>query len=291
MRHTSDDFRAADISPDVLTPVLDASPRLHSMSLMGVGEPLLNNNLCDILRSLKNRMPPTAQVGLTTNGTLMTGERARSLIDAGINWTCVSLDGATKATTERIRPGLDFDQVVSNIAGLAAYRRESRAQRLWLSSNFVMMEENVREIPAFVKLAASLGLDTVSFSHRRDFRTGMFRSMGEETLIPLFREAKELGSRLGVGITLPPRIRPWPEPQCQFLEIAYVRLSGDVVPCCRMLDGATPGPAKIFGNVKKTPLFDIWNSDDYRVFRRRVIEGDLPDECHGCDYSRGMIST
>jgi hypothetical protein len=58
-----------------------------------------------------------------------------------------------------------------------------------------------------------------------------------------------------------------------------------------MLDGATPGPAKIFGNVKKTPLFDIWNSDDYRVFRRRVIEGDLPDECQGCDYSRGMIST
>jgi radical SAM protein with 4Fe4S-binding SPASM domain len=289
MRHTASDFQESDISPEVLTALLDASPDLFSVSAMGIGEPLLNKNLCGIVGRLKRRMPSYGQVGLTTNGTLMTGDLAKELLDTGVNWICFSLDGATKETAERIRPGIDFTQLLSNIEYVSQYRQVSRRQRLWLVANFVMMEQNAQEMPAFVKLVASLGLDSVAFSHLRDFRTGLFKPLDETILGPMFQQLRELGNRYGVDVSLP-RISPRQKPQCHFMEMAYVRLSGDVVPCCRMLEGATPGPVKIFGNLRHTPLMEIWNGAEYRQFRHRVLQGDLPQPCRGCDYCRGMVT-
>ena len=49
-------------------------------------------------------------------------------------------------------------------------------------------------------------------------------------------------------------------------------------------------PVKILGNVLDTPLMEIWNGSEYRAFRRRVLEADLPEHCRGCDYCRGMIT-
>jgi radical SAM protein with 4Fe4S-binding SPASM domain len=289
MRHAAKGFQQADIPKDLLTALLDASPYLFSVSAMGIGEPLLNKNLCGIVGTLKSKMPSCGQVGLTTNGTLLTGELAQELLDADINWICFSLDGATKDTAEHIRPGIDFSQLLRNIEYVSKYRQISKRQRLWLVANFVVMEENAQEMPAFVELVASLGLDSVAFSHRREFRTGLFKPLSAAVLSPMFQQLRDLGNRYGVRVSLP-RIRPRQEPQCHFMEMAYVRLSGDVVPCCRMLEGATPGPVKIFGNVRDTPLIEIWNGSEYREFRIRVLRGDLPEQCRGCDYCRGMVT-
>jgi hypothetical protein len=61
------------------------------------------------------------------------------------------------------------------------------------------------------------------------------------------------------------------------------------VPCCRMLEGAYPGPIRTFGNVHKTPLLDIWDSAAYREFRHGVLTRDFPDECKGCNYATGLL--
>jgi radical SAM protein with 4Fe4S-binding SPASM domain len=289
MRHSAKDFQLEDVPPEVLNPVLDASPHLYSVVMMGIGEPLLNKNFCDILAVLKRRMSGTGQVGLTTNGTLMTRELGMKLVDQGINWICFSLDGATRETGECIRPGLDFERLLRNISSVCEYRRLSRPAKLWLTANFVIAVENAQEIPAFVELASSLGLDSVAFSHRRNFRTGLFEPLSAGILMPLFEHAQKMGERHGVNIMLP-LIHPRHEARCQFMEMAYVRLSGDVVPCCRMLEGATPGPVKIFGNVRTSSLLEIWHGAEYSEFRSRVLGGDLPHECQGCDYSRGMVT-
>ncbi len=188
MRHTAKDFQQADIPAEVLTALLDGSPYLFSASATGTGEPLLNKNLCGIVGTLKRRMPSYGQVGLTTNGTLMTEKLAQGLIDAGINWICFSLDGATKDTVERIRPGIDFTQLLRNIEYVSKYRQVTRRKGLWLVANFVMMEENAQDIRAFVELVASLGLDSVAFSHLRDYRTGLFKPLGETILSPMFQQ-------------------------------------------------------------------------------------------------------
>ncbi len=287
MRHNPKDWDADDVAPDVLNPVLDASPLVHSVLVFGIGEPLLYENLYGAIKELKRRMPEDSQVGFNTNGTLMTKNAASHLIDMGLNWLTFSVDGATKPTCERIRIGADFDKVIENIAHTVEYRNASGHKKLWLQANYVIQDENVHEIPAFARLAGSLGLDSVTFSHLRDSR-GELRMFGENVLGPLFEEAAETGKRYGMKTNFP-RLRPLDESKCLFMQSAFLWLSGEVVPCCRMLKGAYSGAIRTFGNVKRESLLDIWNSIEYREFRHRVLTRDFPDECKRCNYATGLL--
>lgn len=55
------------------------------INLFGVGEPLMNSNLAEYTRSLRDQVPLCVEIHTNTNGGLMTEEIARSLIDAGMN--------------------------------------------------------------------------------------------------------------------------------------------------------------------------------------------------------------
>ncbi len=288
MRHVPEKWDASDAAPEILQSVLDASPFVHSVVPGGTGETLLYENLVEVIGEFKRRMPEDSQVGFNTNGTLMTEQAASRLVDAGVNWITFSVDGASKPVYERIRLGSNFEAVTKNIAQTVKYRNTSGRKNLLLQSNYVIQEENVHEIPAFAELAGSLGLDSVTFSHIRDFKSGEFRLFGEEVLRPLFEEAAEVGKRCGLNIVFP-RLHPLAEPQCLFMQAAYLWLSGEVVPCCRMLRGAYPGPIRTFGNVHKESLLDIWNSARYREFRHGVLTRDFPDECKGCNYATGLL--
>ena len=288
MRHVPKNWNASDAAPEIVQSVLDASPFLHSVVPGGTGETLLYGNLIGVIGELKRRMPEDSQIGFNTNGTLMTEDTASRLIDMGVNWITFSVDGATKLTYELIRVGADFNVVTENIARTVEYRNTSGQKNLLLQSNYVIQQENVQEIPAFANLAGSLGLDSVTFSHLRDFRRGEINMRGEEVLRPLFEEAAEIGKRWGMK-TVFPRLHPLAEQQCPFMQAAYLWLSGEVVPCCRMLEGAYPGAIRTFGNVHKTPLLDIWNSAAYREFRHGVLTRDFPDECKGCNYATGLL--
>jgi radical SAM protein with 4Fe4S-binding SPASM domain len=288
MRHVPEKWDASDASPEILQSVLDASPFIHSVVPGGTGETLLYENLVEVIGEFKRRMPEDNHVGFNTNGTLMTEQAASRLIDAGVNWITFSVDGASKPVYERIRLGSNFEVVTNNIARTVRRRNASGRRNLLLQSNYVIQEGNVHEIPAFARLAASLGLDSVTFSHFRDFTRGEFRLLGEKVLRPLFEEAAEAGRRCGLNIVFP-RFHPLAEPQCTFMQTAYLRLSGEVVPCCRMLEGAYPGAIRTFGNVRKEPLLDIWNSTEYREFRHKVLTADFPDECRGCNYATGLL--
>jgi MoaA/NifB/PqqE/SkfB family radical SAM enzyme len=46
---------------------------------------------------------------------------------------------------------------------------------------------------------------------------------------------------------------------------------------------------KIFGDVRKRALKDIWEQADYREFRYRVLTGDFPEECGGCECKAYLV--
>jgi len=288
MRHVPENWDASDAAPEILQSVLDAGPFIHSVVPGGTGETLLYENLVGVIEEFKREMPEDSQVGFNTNGTLMAERTASRLIDTGVNWITFSVDGASKPVYEHIRVGANFEVVIKNIAHTVRYRNASGRKNLLLQSNYVIQKENIEEIPAFARLAGSLGLDSVTFSHMRDFKRGEIRLFGEEVLRPLFEEAADAGKRCGLNIVFP-RLHPLVEPQCMFMQAAYLWLSGEVVPCCRMLEGAYPGAVRTFGNVNKEPLLDIWNSEEYREFRHGVLTRDFPDECKGCNYATGLL--
>jgi MoaA/NifB/PqqE/SkfB family radical SAM enzyme len=52
---------------------------------------------------------------------------------------------------------------------------------------------------------------------------------------------------------------------------------------------STKERSRIFGNVRKMALQDIWEQADYKEFRHRVLIGDFPPECTGCDCKAYLV--
>jgi radical SAM protein with 4Fe4S-binding SPASM domain len=279
-RHFAADLDESDISREVLEPILDACPSLANVHVQGVGESLLNENICCVIDEVRKRLPAWGKVGTCTNGTLLTKETVERLLDTGPDYLFFSLDGATKAAAEAIRIGSNFDEVIDNIARCVRLRQDSRKTKPWFMANFVIMEENLDEIAPFAELMGSLGVDSVRYTHRIDY---------EEILAPRFEEAGKLAKRHGLAMVFP-KYRRTQDVRCLHLQTMVVLLSGDVVPCCGMEPGARPWPIKTFGNVKEKSLLEIWNSGEFSEYRYQVATGDLPGSCQKCDINRGLFA-
>ena len=288
-RHTQSDLYGGNIPPEVLDPVLDAGQDLRNVHAQDIGEPLLNDDIYAILAKLKQRMPELSTVGTCTNATLLNRERVRRLFDTGIDYLYFSVDGATKMTLEAMRPGADFNEIINNISYCAEYRSVSGRKKPWLMMNFVIMEQNYHEIPAYATLAGSLGVDSVRYNHFIDFSSGECLALSEEAMAPLLAEASATADNYGLKMVLP-RYRRNKNSGCKFMQSAIVLISGDIIPCGRMRPYTSPLPLRTFGNIKKHSLMEIWNRTEYKEFRHRILTGDFPEECLKCDYKSGLMA-
>ncbi len=74
------------------------------------------------------------------------------------------------------------------------------------------------------------------------------------------------------------------------MERAVVLVTGKVFPCHAMAPGyKTPTRNLSFGDVRRTPLLEIWNSPEYREFRSRVLTEDFPAVCQGCEVKAYLV--
>jgi len=256
---------------------------VRSILLQGLGEPLLHKDIFELIRRVKSQTSPGCEVGLTTNATLLNREASAKMLEAGPDFFYFSVDAATKVAYEKIRVGAEFDQVIENIGIFMALSRHRDGSKPVSMLNFVVMDENYEQIPRFVHLAAKLGVGGVTFSRCLATGVGKEQTLDAGVLQKLFEKATELGDQYTINVFVPPA-RPVTPERCFFMERAVVTSSGDMLPCHMMVPGYGLGNnPRIFGNVRKTPILDIWNQPDARTFRRRVLEGDFPAECQDCE--------
>lgn len=288
-RQGTESLVEADIQDEVLDALVRDSGQVKSILLQGLGEPLIYRNLPRVISRLKREMAADGDVGLTTNGTLLDLETARSLMDAGLDFLYFSVDAASKTTYQPIRVGADFDSVIRNVRDFAALRAVSGTGKPKCMMNFVVMGRNFREVPEFVEVAAQLGIESVCFSHCLDTASGGHLALDSAALTRLFETATQIGERRGISVFVP-SVQRESEEKCLFMERVVVLGSGDVLPCHAMAPGYnTNRKVKVFGNVNHESLAAIWNKPEVRDFRRRVLEGDFPEECDGCDCKAFLV--
>lgn len=288
-RQGTDEIVDMDAPDETLEPLLEAGPNLVSALLQGQGEPLLYPKIFSLIPRLKARMAAGGEVGLTTNATLLDAATALGLLDSGIDFLYFSVDAASREVYEAIRVGARFDRVTENIRRCTEYRKALGRAKPRFMLNFVLLEENLHEVPAFVSLAAQLGVEHVTYSYCTDTATGNLRAFGPERLQELFRQAHEAGKRLQVNVDTPPLQKSSRE-ICFFMERVVALLPGAAFPCHAMAPGyKTATRNRSFGDVRRIPLLEIWNSEEYREFRRRVLTGDFPAECEGCEVKSYLV--
>jgi radical SAM protein with 4Fe4S-binding SPASM domain len=94
-------------------------------------------------------------VALATNGTLVTKEIARQIVDSGVRRVSISLDGANAATHDAFRgiPGA-FDAALRGFQNL-------KELGMSLQINTTIARHNAHELPAVLDLAKSMGADAL----------------------------------------------------------------------------------------------------------------------------------
>ncbi|MFH1156187.1 MAG: radical SAM protein [Pseudomonadota bacterium] len=282
------DCSEADVSDDVLNPLLDAAPGIIFLGLQGLGEPLMHSDLPGLVKAFRKRMPPLGRIGITTNGTLLNRSYAQRLVDAGVNTFTFSVDGASKKVYEALRTGARFEQVMANIRSTVDCARESGRKDVWVCSNFTMGMENLSQVADFAKLGVSLGLDAVHFFHGREYPDMRLTRLDDALLARVTREALDMGEAAGMVIHFA-HSKASSSPRCPFMTNAYMWITGEVTPCQRMEPPGKPWPTRILGNVKDKPLMEIWNQEESREFRRGVLGGNYPSECRGCTFCDSVV--
>jgi radical SAM protein with 4Fe4S-binding SPASM domain len=261
--------------------VLSQVPSATKVSLVGIGESFMNKELWSIIRMAKAR---GVQIGTTSNGTFLTDRLVRDILDSGLDWLNFSIDGATKATYEKLRPGAEFEKVLANIRRVVAALGERPRPELavWFLSN----DENLHELPDMVELVRSLGIRSlntqgVHYWGHPDWHERAVRANALDDLVAVLRETQRRAADAGIQfqwLNFPDRNAartckwPW--------KGAYITSDGFVTPCCE--NGSDPMRIN-FGNVFEQPFAEIWNSPRYQGFRRELqSERSRPSICVDC---------
>ena len=203
-----------------------AAAGCREVHLHNFGEPLLDKHLEDRIAYAKQK--GIRRVRIFCNGSLLSPDRARRLIEAGLDEVKVSFDGATREEFERIRTPLKFDTVVQNVVELVKLRDALRSK---LRVHVACCSTTDKE--ATMRSLAKV-VDAFDF--------GKLHNWG------------------GQGT-----VRKWLRKPCSRLWRTFTVLaSGDVALCCLDYDGKQLVGRVDAGH----SIRDVWNGPLYREIRR-----------------------
>ncbi len=154
-----------DMSMSTFEALVPALRNAETLVLNGIGESLLHPELEEFIRRAKQLMPAGSWVGFQSNGLLLDQSRAYSLVDAGLDRICLSLDAICPDTFRKIREGGEVDDLEEAFSALRAARERNRDSSLKVGVEFVIMRDNIYQLPEVIRWSASRGADFVVVTH------------------------------------------------------------------------------------------------------------------------------
>jgi putative metalloenzyme radical SAM/SPASM domain maturase len=154
-----------DMSRETFLALSPAFPTLEALILNGVGESLLHPDLEEFIRIAREAMPQESWIGFQSNGLLLDEQRACSLLDAGLDRICLSLDAVCPDMFRSIREGGEVADLQKAFAALRSAREACTESRFQVGVEFVVMRDNLQQLPDVLRWAADQGADFAIVSH------------------------------------------------------------------------------------------------------------------------------
>jgi pyruvate-formate lyase-activating enzyme len=260
--------RARNYMPDELFARLVKEIAAHSnwveqVTLQLGGEPLLDRKLEQRARELKEA--GVRSIAFTSNASLLTEERARSILACGVDIIDFSVDGASAETFDSIRLGLSYETVRDNILRFIALR-DGAGSDIQIRVRMVVQPGNAGELDEFVAFwQPKLG--------RHDSVLGRFLNRWTTWHEDL---AVIDGSHLRAKPALPtfdhlPCLSPF--------ATLVVLVDGRVPLCCLDYNAETP-----MGTLETSSISEVWRGAAFEAVRSRHLKSGRKsmEVCHGC---------
>jgi radical SAM protein with 4Fe4S-binding SPASM domain len=143
----------SDLSTQAARDIIDQIAEVSSPILvLSGGEPLFRSDIFELARYGTDK---GLRVALATNGTLVSKEVARKIVDSGVRRVAISLDGADALTHDTFRgiPGA-FDAAITGFRNL-------KELGMSVQINTTIARHNAHQLPQVLDLAKSIGADAL----------------------------------------------------------------------------------------------------------------------------------
>jgi radical SAM protein with 4Fe4S-binding SPASM domain len=222
-------------------------PTLLRMSSFGeiLMHPQAVEMMCHVLDSKTDK-----NVALTTNGSLLTGDKAKRLMEKGMRSIEFSADAGSKDIYERIRVGLSWERILGNIEECVNIRdRHNYHTKVMVS--VIEQQENEGCIE-----------DTVSFWEKRVDKVLIRKMLSFKGIVKRPQKYEEYMTE---------------DTPCPFLwERVVIDPLGNVRGCVSDVNGEF-----CIGNVMRDSLEEIWHSELIEEYRDKHLSGRMK-ECSLC---------
>jgi len=289
--------------------------------LQGWGEPLLNNDIFEMIRICKDRGKRT---GFTTNGMLLTEDTIRKLVDLELDIIGISLVGTTAPTHNQIRKGTDFNKLVSNLELLCKIKAERKTHLPAVHLAYLMLRSNFHELKEILPLAKRVGAKQIVASNLtliidpKLSAEAIFNDTGRTDYYSIaLEEIKDKAASENIIFDYHGPGLDNASGCCRenVRHACVINVEGEVVPCvltdpvlcktrepgnrnppCYIFKGqSVPIKGSSFGNIQNESLTHIWNKKEYSGFREpfkpkitkspKQILSEMPQCCVKC-YKR-----
>lgn len=239
----------------------EVGDKVMFLFLWNFGEPLINPDIFKMIEYARKKKIFTL---MSTNAYLLDSERAKRLVESGLDYLIISFDGASKKSYEQYRKNSDFSRVTGNIENLMKIKKSERKILPFVNLQFILMKHNANEVQEIRNLAARLGVDRLSFK-----KTIVYDEKLKDELLPEENKYKFnfYNKTAEKNISCE---RPWVH--------MVVNCEGAVLPCCDDIKYA-----HYMGNVLDNGVKGIINNEKYTAFRKQVVNDIRKiDICKNC---------
>jgi len=221
------------------------------------GEPLTNKDLPALIKVAHNK---NIAVGISTNLHFLTEEMGEKLLDAQLDKMIFCIDGWSQETYGQVRIKGNFETVKNNIQRFAQQKKAANSRKPHLEWQYVVTEDNFPELESAKRAAQKWGVD--KFTEIADWGK---RLKKKDHFKGLAKTKKQMYEKIN---------------RCYWLWSSIaVQYDGNVFPCCHVAN--KPHQQRIYGNILKDSLGDVWNSELYQKARlllqssRSISEGEF----------------
>ncbi len=259
--------------------------------LCGGGEPLMNSHLPAMIQLIREKGVPSA---ITTNGILLNEEKIDEIIEAGLTYIEISVDGI--GSYERIR-GVPFERLEKNLLMLAKSKIRRKSPTPIIDLSYTAMMDTLSELPGIIRLGAEIGareirVQPLQVCFERLLDQNIY--LDEERSRELLGKAKDIAEELGVKLqvrrlALCEDERYGDDEQTNYYFSRYnclepfnslmVIADGRVQVCCAGII--------LPRSLTEYSLEDIWNSREMKKLRLELIQGKFREKCKNCNLIHG----
>ncbi len=220
--------------------------KVKTILFSSMGEPTLNKDLPKMIE-IANKLDLAQTYEVVTNGSILSNELSRELVDSGLSRLCISMQGITnKKYLDICGYDIDIEKFRQNVSYFYNYSRGKC--KLHIKTLDICLD-NKEDYDSFLSMFSSI-CDTIYVDNMVKLNNGIdYSQINDNDNKTLFNQSLKRDVKICSPV---------------FYSI-YILPNGDTVPCC------DPPYPVILGNANRSSLVDIWNSNERKGFLNQQL--------------------